>query len=398
MNGTPKSLRLQIGVFGLRNAGKSSLLNRLSGQQISIVSSVPGTTTDPTEKAMELRPLGPVLLIDTAGLDDDQGMLGEMRVERSRKVMERTDLALIVSGTGNWSPLEFDTAEYFISRKTPVIAVFNKSDLAVPERSLLKQLEEKNIPSVSVSAENGAGFGELLEKIIRTAPEDFFAPACLLPEFMNDGSVSVLVTPVDIEAPKGRLILPQVQTIREILDRESWCIVTKENHLEDSLNRLSVPPDLVITDSQMFAKVSRLVPDTVPLTSFSILFARQKTDLSLCAAGAAVIDFLKDDDRVLIAEACTHHPTEEDIGRVKIPRMLRKKYGEAMSIDVVSGMDFPENVTAYDLIIQCGGCMFNRKYVMGRIERAKAQGVPMTNYGVAIAYLTGILDKVSYVK
>ena len=392
MQNTPKGMRLQIGVFGARNAGKSSLLNRLAGQQISIVSDVAGTTTDPIEKAMELQPVGPVLLIDTAGLDDE-GALGEMRVEKSRKVLERTDLALIVSGSGSWNPLEKTLAEQFSALKIPFIAVFNKSDCAPLDESLRQMLEEQKIPAVSVSALTGEGFGELRAKIIGSAPEDFLAPQGMLPEFINGNSYSVLVTPVDIEAPKGRLILPQVQAIRDALDRESWCVVTKENRLAECLQNMVRPPDLVVTDSQMFGQVSKIVPESVPLTSFSILLARQKADLAVCASDAAAIDSLKDGSRVLIAEACTHHPVGEDIGTVKIPAMLRKKTGKNLQIEHSRGHDFPADLSEFSLVIHCGACMFNRREVLTRMEFCREKGVPFTNYGVCLAHCAGILER-----
>lgn len=392
MQNTPKGLRLQIGVFGARNAGKSSLLNRLAGQQISIVSDIAGTTTDPIEKAMELQPVGPVLLIDTAGLDDE-GILGEMRVEKSRKVLERTDLALLVSGTGFWSFLEENLAEKFKKSNIPFIAVFNKSELQKPDPELLKRLDHEKIPYVLISALSGDGFGELRTKIIASAPEDFLTPKGMLPEFVNEKAFSVLVTPVDIEAPKGRLILPQVQAIRDALDKESWCVVTKENRLAECLETLNRQPDLVVTDSQMFAQVSKIVPDEVPLTSFSILLARQKTDLAVCASGAAAIDFLQDGSRVLIAEACTHHPVGEDIGTVKIPALLRKKTGKQIQIEHYRGHDFPADLNEFSLVIHCGACMFNRREMLTRMEFCRERGVPFTNYGVCIAHCVGILER-----
>lgn len=392
MQNTPKGLRLQIGVFGARNAGKSSLLNRLAGQQIAIVSDVAGTTTDPIEKAMELQPIGPVLLIDTAGLDDE-GILGEKRVEKSRKVLERTDLALLVSGTGCWGALEEKLAEQFKKLNIPFIAVFNKSEIQPPAPELLNRLKSEKIPCAVISALTGDGFGDLRSKIITSAPEDFLTAGGMLPEFINEKSCSVLVTPVDIEAPKGRLILPQVQAIRDALDKESWCVITKENRLAECLEALKHQPDLVVTDSQMFAQVSRIVPEKIPLTSFSILLARQKTDLAVCASGAAAIDFLQDGSRVLIAEACTHHPVGEDIGTVKIPALLRKKTGRQLQIEHYRGHDFPADLKEFSLVIHCGACMFNRREMLTRMEYCRERGVPFTNYGVCIAHCVGILER-----
>lgn len=391
MQGTPKGTRLHIGVFGSRNAGKSSLLNRLTGQEVSIVSDVPGTTADPVEKAMELLPLGPVLLIDTAGLDD-VGDLGRKRVEKSLRAAERTDIALIVSGTGNWTEAERKIVRDF-QGKIPVIAVFSKSDLVRPEPSLLKELEDSKIPCVIVSSVTGDGFRELRAALISLAPEDYLSAGGMLPDFIGPESVTVLVTPVDMEAPKGRLILPQVQAIRDALDRNSWCAVTKENRLADCLKTLAREPDLVVTDSQMFAEVSRIVPENVPLTSFSILLARQKADLSVCAAGAAAIDFLHDGSRVLIAEACTHHPIGEDIGTVKIPALLRKKTGKSLRIEHSRGHDFPADLEEFDLVIHCGACMFNRREILTRMDHCRSRGVPFTNYGVTIAHCIGILER-----
>lgn len=391
MQNTPKGLRLQIGVYGKRNAGKSSLLNLLARQRVSIVSDTPGTTTDPVEKAMELPPLGPVLFIDTAGLDDT-GELGVMRVERSLKMIERTDLALIVS-SGSWDQPEEELLRKFKDRGTPVIAVFGKSDLFTPDPQLIRHLDELHVPHLEVSAEQNKGIHELRQAIIRHAPEDFIAAPQMLEDLIRPGEICLLVTPIDLEAPKGRLILPQVQAVRDVLDHGACCVTVKENALAQILADLKKEPRLVITDSQVFASVSRMTPEHIPLTSFSILMARMKGDLSVCAEGAAAIDRLKPGSKVLIAEACSHHPVGEDIGTVKIPNWLRKKAGGEIIAEHAQGHDFPANLSGYELVIHCGACTFNRRELLSRIEICRAQGVPFTNYGIAIAHCTGILER-----
>ena len=392
MQNTPKGLRLQIGVFGKRNAGKSSILNVLARQKVSIVSDTPGTTTDPVEKAMEMLPLGPVLFIDTAGLDDC-GELGIMRIERSRKMIERTDLAIIVSAEGGWESLEETLLEEFRTRKVPVIIVFNKSDLALPPAALTERLDEEKIPHVTVSAARNEGFDILRQLIIKLAPEDFMSSARMLGGLVRPGKSCVLVTPIDLEAPKGRMILPQVQAIRDTLDSDAYCIVVKEDALAAALANLKTDPDLVVTDSQAFANVSKLTPQHLKLTSFSILMARMKGDLSTCAAGAAAIDKLKPGSKVLIAEACTHHPIGEDIGTVKIPAWLKNKAGGELDITHVQGHDFPKDPSGYELVIHCGACTFNRRELLSRIEICRERQVPFTNYGVAIAHCVGILER-----
>ena len=392
MQNAPKGLRLQIGVFGKRNAGKSSILNVLARQKVSIVSDTPGTTTDPVEKAMEMLPLGPVLFIDTAGLDDC-GELGLMRIERSRKMIERTDLALIVSPQGRWDSLEENLLTEFLARKTPVIVVFNKSDLGEPPAELVARLDREKVPHVTLSAAEKTGFEALRQKIIELAPEDFLSASRMLGDLLHPGECCVLVTPIDLEAPKGRMILPQVQAIRDTLDSNAYCLVVKENALASALANLKTDPELVVTDSQAFAAVSALTPQHIKLTSFSILMARQKGDLATCAAGAAAIDRLKPGSRVLIAEACSHHPIGEDIGTVKIPAWLRKKAGGELDITHVQGHDFPRDPSGYELVIHCGACTFNRREVLSRMEFCRAKEVPFTNYGVAIAHCVGILER-----
>jgi len=392
MQGTPRGMRLQIGLFGRRNAGKSSLLNALARQQVSIVSEVPGTTTDPVEKAMEMLPLGPVLFIDTAGIDDE-GALGEMRVERTRKIFDRADIAVIVAPPGSWDRFEEGLLEEFANRKTPVIAVFSKTDLQAPDPALEAKLAAKGIPVVKSSAKEGRGVHELREALIQTAPEEFISGGTIAADLVPPGECAVLVVPIDLEAPKGRLILPQVQTIRDLLDNDSYCLVVKERELRDCLDNLKRPPALVVTDSQAFLKVSGDTPPEIPLTSFSILFARLKGDLESCVEGAAAIGKLKPGSKVLIAEACGHHPIGEDIGTVKIPRWLTQFVGGKLEITHVQGQDFPKDPRGYDLVVHCGACAFNRRNVLSRTLLCKRLGVPFTNYGLAIAYSLGILER-----
>ena len=393
MQNTPKGLRIQIGIFGKRNAGKSSVMNTLSGQQVSIVSDVPGTTADPVEKAMEMLPLGPVLLIDTAGLDDDAGYLGELRNEKSRKIFERADLALLVSDS-KWGDFENDLLKTLTDFKIPCIAVFNKMDLEpqIPD-NVRQYLQEQKVPVVQVSAHQKKGFEELKKAIVLNAPESLVNPGEVLYDLVGEHDSILLITPIDKSAPQGRLIMPQVQTIRDVLDHNAWCTVCNEKNIPLVLSRLNQLPDLAVTDSQVFSQVDSVLPDTIPLTSFSILMARLKGDLTTMAEGAAVIERLTENSRVLIAEACSHRPLSEDIGTVKIPHMLRKKIGEKLRIDHASGHDFPANLKSYDLVIHCGACTFNRKEMLTRILNCRQQGVPITNYGMTIAQCTGILKR-----
>lgn len=393
MQSAPKGLRLHIGIFGKRNAGKSSLLNAVAGQDVVIVSAVPGTTADPVEKAMELPPIGPVLLIDTAGFDDDQQELGEKRIQRTMKVLDHCDIALLVSNAEIWNGDEERFLADLNARRIPTVIVFNKKDeIPVPETFSMRFASEKQ-PFTALSAATGDGIARLRENLILLTPDDFLNAGCMLGDLVRPGSAVLLITPIDKEAPKGRMILPQVQAIRDTLDHDSYCIVTTERNVEKALANLKEPPCLAVTDSQVFGTVASSVPPSVPLTSFSILLARLKGDLAVCAAGAAAISRLKDGAKVLIAEACTHHPIEEDIGRVKLPNWLKEYTGKNLTINVVSGPDFPDDLAAYDLVIHCGACTFNRKNVLSRILRCQAAGVPFTNYGVAIAFVKGILKR-----
>lgn len=389
---TPKGFRLHIGLFGRRNVGKSSLLNAMTRQNVSIVSEVAGTTTDPVEKPMELLPIGPVLFIDTAGIDDE-GALGEMRVQRTRQVFDRTDVGIIVVAAGEWSSFEDKILEELTSRNTPCIVVFNKTDMGEPRADVVERLDELKISMVRTVASRGEGVLELREALIGAAPEDFVNTGTILGDLVPPGELVMLVVPIDLEAPKGRLILPQVQSIRDILDSDGCCMVTKESGLRASLARLKKPPALVVTDSQAFAQVSADTPAEIPLTGFSILFARAKGDLSEMVRGAMTIEQLRPGDRVLIAESCTHHPIEDDIGRVKIPRWLTQYVGGELDFTTVQGRDFPADLSEYKLVIHCGGCMWNRRAMLSRIMHCRKAGTAITNYGLTIAYSLGIFER-----
>ncbi|HPU98589.1 MAG TPA: [FeFe] hydrogenase H-cluster maturation GTPase HydF [Candidatus Hydrogenedentes bacterium] len=392
MQSTPKGMRLHIGFFGRRNVGKSSLLNAITRQDVSLVSDQPGTTTDPVEKPMELLPFGPVLFIDTAGIDDE-GALGEQRVERTRRIFDRTDLAVLVTDPNNWGAFEESLLGAFADRKIPVVVAINKIDVLPPSPEIEENIKKRKLQAVSVSALTGVGLDRLRQALLDTAPADFFEQSVILSDLVGPGEMAVLVVPIDKEAPKGRLILPQVQTIRDLLDGDSWCVVVKERELRDVLDRLNRPPAIVVTDSQAFLKVAADTPSSVPMTSFSILFARYRGDLVAQASGARAIDRLKPGDRILIAESCTHHPIADDIGRVKIPRWLTQFVGGQLYFDHVQGLDFPEDLTPYALVIHCGGCMTSRRVVLSRVNRCRQQGVPITNYGIAIAHSLGILER-----
>lgn len=393
MQSTPRGLRLHIGIFGRRNAGKSSLLNALAGQDVSIVSDVPGTTADPVDKAMELPPLGPVVFIDTAGLDDDADGIGERRAERSYRAMDRCDMALVAGTADRWDTLEDGLLEDFRRRGVPAAAVFTMTDRAPVPAELAGLMEREKHPFVSISVKTGEGLDALRALLVRLAPESALSDGVMLGDLTVPFKSVLLITPIDKEAPKGRMILPQVQAIRDALDHDAWCVVVRENAVTAALASLKEPPALAVTDSQVFGTVGKLVPETIPLTSFSILLARLKGDLAVCAAGAAAIDRLHDGSRILIAEACTHHPVQDDIGKVKIPRLLKKKTGKDLNFEWVSGPDFPSDLTGYDLLIHCGACTFNRRAVLTRMLACREQNVPFTNYGVCLAHVNGILER-----
>lgn len=392
MNHTPNSNRLHIAVFGRRNSGKSSLVNALTGQDTALVSATPGTTTDPVTKAMEVYPLGPCLFIDTPGFDDE-GELGRMRVERTLKMLEKTDIALLL-----WEEdgvPERQWMERLSELDIPVVPVLNKKDARPNVAAWVARIEALcGQAPVVVSAKEKSGMQDIFNAILAKLPEDF-GERTITGGLVGEGDVVLLVMPQDLQAPKGRLILPQVQTIRELLDKKCVVVSCTTDQLPATLQALARPPKLLITDSQVFPIVYQQKPAESFLTSFSVLFAGYKGDIEAFVEGASAIGRLTPSSRVLIAEACAHAPLTEDIGTVKIPRLLRKRIGEELQVDFVSGNDFPQDLSSYDLIIHCGACMFNRKYVLSRIARARAQHVPITNYGVAIAYLTGILDKLA---
>ncbi|HWI58193.1 MAG TPA: [FeFe] hydrogenase H-cluster maturation GTPase HydF [Bacillota bacterium] len=388
----PKGLRLHIAFFGRRNVGKSSLLNALTRQQVSIVSAIAGTTTDPVEKPMELLPLGPVLFIDTAGMDDE-GTLGTLRVQKTRQVLDRTDVAVLVAEASAWGRFEEELLSQLRSRNIPTLVVFNKVDAARPDATLLGRLAEQKIPGVQTSALQGSGLLELRQALLDSAPPDFINSPAIVSDLVGPGEMAVLVVPIDKEAPKGRLILPQVQSIRDLLDGDAFCLVVKERELRTALERLNSPPKLVVTDSQAFLKVAADTPRSVPLTSFSILMSRFKGDLLTQVQGALAIDRLRSSDRILVAEACSHHPIGEDIGRVKIPRWLTQYVGGKLEFTHVQGHDFPEDLSDFKLVIHCGACMWNRREMLSRMLRCHQAGVPITNYGLTIAYSLGIFER-----
>ena len=402
LNETPSASRLHIGIFGKVNSGKSSFLNAFTGQDVSIVSNVAGTTTDVVTKAMEVAPLGPCVFIDTAGFDDETE-LGEARTKKTRQAVEKCDMAiLVIADLGDLDlSVEKEWYQTLVEKKIPVIILLNKkseSDMNVETDSLRFVKNEilsftKEDP-ILMNAKTGEGMAAVKEALVRKIPESFELPF-ITGNLVDEGDVVMLVMPQDAQAPKGRLILPQVQTTRELLDKKCVIISVTPDKMQVALDQLKNPPKLIITDSQVFKAVYEMKPEQSMLTSFSILFAAYKGDLPYYIEGAKAIDTLTEDSKVLIAECCSHAPLTEDIGRVKIPNLLRKRYGAGLSVDIVSGTDFPQELSAYDLVIQCGGCMFNRKYILSRIERAKNQQIPMTNYGVTIAHLTGILDKIS---
>ena len=392
MQKTPKGLRLHVGIFGRRNVGKSSLLNALTRQVVSIVSDIAGTTTDPVEKPMELLPVGPVLFIDTAGVDDFS-VLGDVRTSRTRKIFDRTDLAIIVATGQDWGKFENELLSEFKDRNVPAIFVFNKNDKYEPDSLLVKKLNDSGLIVVKTVANKSKGIYDLREAIIKATPPEIINAPSIIGDLIQPGELIILVVPIDKEAPKGRLILPQVQTIRDILDSNAYCMVVKESELRDALHRLNSKPALVVTDSQAFLKVAADTPKEVLMTSFSILFARYKGNLQEFVRGALVIDELKPGDKILIAESCSHHPIEDDIGTVKIPRWLMQYIGGKLNYNHVQGHDFPDDLADYKLIIHCGSCMFNRREVLSRIMHAKRAGVPITNYGMTIAYSLGIFER-----
>ena len=392
MNTTPTSSRLHIALFGRRNAGKSSLINALTNQEVALVSDIAGTTTDPVSKAMEILPIGPVVIIDTAGLDD-VGPLGELRVKKTYEVLNKTDLAiLVIDGTEGVTEFEEKILQIITEKNIPVVGVINKKDLSNYSQLQKKEWEKRlNLKLIEVSARNKEGIEELKMMIIKKAPSDDSIK--LVGDLIKTGDLVILVVPIDKAAPKGRLILPQQQTIRDILDTGGIALVVKDTELDKALKRINNKPSLVITDSQVFNKVGAIVPPDIPLTSFSILFARYKGDLDELVKGVRVIEKLKEGDKVLIAEGCTHHRQEDDIGTVKIPRWLRQKTGKNLQFSWSSGMTFPADLESYSLIVHCGACMLNRREMLYRISYAKEKKIPIVNYGILIAYVNGLLPR-----
>ena len=394
MMNTPNANRLHIALYGKRNSGKSSLINALTGQETAIVSDTPGTTTDLVSKAMEIHGIGPCLFIDTPGVDDE-GTLGELRIERTMKAMEKTDVALVLCHD-LLSPYETDLLKRLKEKGIPAVLVLNKIDLLDNAELRADAIEAQcGLRPVPVSAKEGRGMDRIREAVLGKIPSDFGVQH-ITGNLVAENDLVLLVMPQDIQAPKGRLILPQVQTIRELLDKKCVVVSCTTDKMQETLQALARAPKLIITDSQVFKTVYEQKPEASRLTSFSVLFAGFKGDIHYFVESAAAIESLTPSSRVLIAEACAHAPLTEDIGRVKLPRLLRNRIGEELQIDMVSGTDFPADLSPYDLVIHCGACMFNRKYVLHRVEQTKNQQVPMTNYGVALAYLSGILDKIEY--
>lgn len=394
LNNTPSANRLHVALFGRRNSGKSSLINALTGQDTALVSDIPGTTTDTVSKAMEIQGIGPCLFIDTPGFDDE-GELGEMRIIRTLKAIEQTDIALLLCEDEAHEE-EKKWMKQLEEKNIPVILLLNKADIRKDIAPTLLRIEKDcGQKPLVISAKERTGIKKIHQAILEKLPADF-GQQTITGDLAKEGDLVFLVMPQDIQAPKGRLILPQVQTMRELLDKKCLVMSCTTDQIASTLQALSRPPKLIITDSQVFHTVYEQKPADSLLTSFSVLMAGYKGDIHYYIEGASAIDCLTPQSRVLIAEACTHAPATEDIGRVKLPRMLRKKIGEELQIDIVAGTDFPEDLTPYHLIIHCGACMFNRKYVLNRIDNARKQQVPMTNYGVAIAHLNGILDKIAY--
>lgn len=393
MQKTPKALRLHIGIFGKRNVGKSSIINALTHQNISIVSDIAGTTTDAVEKTMEMLPLGPVVFIDTAGVDD-VGKLGELRIDKTMQIIDRCDIALIVCDYNGWDEFEHKLFEKFNEHKIPVIAIINKDDEQKISQEKLEEIEKhvKSIVITSTKTDEDIVI-KIKQELINNVPEEFIKPPSLVEGLIEEGDTVILVTPIDKEAPKGRLILPEVQVLREMLDNNCQSIVVTEKSLKKALEITKEKPKVVITDSQAFQMVSEIVPEDIPLTSFSILFARLKGDLKEFVNSVKMIDNLNDNDKILICESCTHHQIEDDIGTIKIPKWLKEKTGKNLIFEHHSSHQFPKNIEGYKLVIHCGGCMTNRREILSRIVKSKKSNTPITNYGVTIAYCLGILDR-----
>lgn len=398
METAPKSMRLHIALFGRTNVGKSSFLNLISGQDIAITSPIPGTTTDVVEKPMELLPLGPVVFHDTAGLDDTTE-LGDKRIGKTMKVFDRADIAVILCESGHWGEAEDLVIREAEGRKLPVIAVINKIDCNPPEPGFAAAIKERGVKQVlAVASTDRAGREKYLnafkQALLENCPDDFIQPPPLVGDLVPPGGMIVLVVPIDLQAPKGRLILPQVQTIRDALDSDAAVLVVKEREYTHLLSELKHPPALAVCDSQVVMKMAADTPPEIACTTFSILFSRLKGDMQIMARGTAALDSLRQGDKVLIAEACSHHAAADDIGRVKIPRWLRQYVGADLDIEVFAGRDYPENLSEFKLVVHCGGCMLNRRETLARIHQARLSGVPVTNYGMCISYVQGVLERV----
>jgi [FeFe] hydrogenase H-cluster maturation GTPase HydF len=397
MNTAPRSLRLQIGLFGRTNVGKSSVLNYLAGQDIAITSPTPGTTTDVVEKPMEWLPIGPVVFLDTAGLDD-QSELGGLRLRKTSAIFDRADVVALILEPDRWTEFEDSALEEARRRNIPCLAVVNKVDRGGTAEAVRTKLKSHGLTPLTCSCLDPAGREAFLnrfkQKLVELRPGGVFPPATLVGDLVPAGGLAVLIVPIDLQAPKGRLILPQVQTLRDLLDNDAGGLVVKEREYAELLRRLPQPPDLVICDSQVVLKMVADTPPTVPCTTFSILFARFKGDLIEAARGAAAVHRLRPGDRVLIAEACSHHALEDDIGRVKIPRWIRQVAGPEVRVEGMAGRDYPEDLASYQLIVHCGGCMLNRREMMTRTGRAVEAAVPITNYGLCIAALQGVVERV----
>jgi [FeFe] hydrogenase H-cluster maturation GTPase HydF len=397
MQKTPKSLRLQIGIFGRTNVGKSSFLNMVASQDVAITSPVPGTTTDVVEKSMELLPLGPVVFLDTAGLDDTSTLAG-LRIKKTGKIFDRSDVIIIITEPDQWGEYEEKISDEAKKRKTPSIVVVNKIDLKEPSPSFLEDLKkrpEKFLLCSSIdTGKRDKYVNELKKHLIYICPEEFLYPPPLIGDLLTPGGIAVLIVPIDLQAPKGRLILPQVQAIRDVLDNDGAALVVKEREYAHILNNLKHPPDIAVCDSQVVLKMVSDTPKHIKCTTFSIVFARYKGDIVEAARSVSIIDKLKPGDKILIGEACSHHPIEDDIGRVKIPRWLRQHIGGDIQIDTSCGRDYPENLKEYKLIVHCGGCMLTRREMLFRIHKAQQEGIPVTNYGLCISFIQGVIERV----
>lgn len=397
MESTPKSMRLQIGIFGRANVGKSSLLNMIANQDVAMTSPIPGTTGDVVEKSMELLPIGPVVILDTAGIDDVT-VLSNLRIERAEKILDRAEVALIILEPNVWSEFEDYLVLKLKEKKIPYVFIINKIDIDAPSADYLKKLEDLNLNIAKVSTVDKSNRDKYLDEIkyeiIRVIPDDYMNPPTLLGDLLPAGGVCVMIVPIDLQAPKGRLILPQVQSIRDALDNDAATIVVKEREYASVLTLLNRLPDLVVCDSQVVLKMVADTPKSVKCTTFSTLFSRYKGDIVEEARGAGMIDKLQAGDKILIAESCSHHSAQDDIGRVKIPRWLRQYLGVDVEIDVYAGRDFPANLQEYKLVLHCGGCMLTRNEKLVRIRKCKSAGVPITNYGIAISLIQGVIERI----